>query len=79
MTAHTATPPQVPPGGSPQAGQLPLLVKYSEAARLLGRVSVRHIERLVCARELRRVGEGRARRIVYASILAYIEREASNG
>lgn len=58
----------------------PLLITYEEAAQTLGGpkkpVSSRHIERLVKARELRAVGTGRARRIVYASILAYIERES---
>jgi hypothetical protein len=56
----------------------PLVVTYLHAACLLGEVSVRHIERLVLKRQLRRVGSGRARRIVYRSILAYIE-ESSNG
>lgn len=58
----------------------PLLITYEEAAQTLGGpkkpVSTRHIERLVKARQLRAVGTGRARRIVYASILAYIERES---
>ena len=60
----------------------PLLVTYSEAARLLGGlgfdgkpkpVSTRHVERLAKAGKLRAVGQGRARRVVYSSILAYIE------
>lgn len=50
-----------------------LVVTYRDAAQLLGAVSVRHIERLVAARKLRKVGSGRARRIVYRSILAYVE------
>ena len=58
----------------------PLLITYEEAAQTLGGpkkpVSTRYIERLVKARHLRSVGTGRARRIVYASILAYIERES---
>jgi excisionase family DNA binding protein len=61
----------------------PLLVTYLEAAEMIGGprkpVSTRHVERLVAARKLRAVGRGRARRIVYASILAYIESEASRG
>jgi excisionase family DNA binding protein len=59
----------------------PLIVTYEEAAQILGggrSLSTRHIERLVLAKKLRKVGKGRARRIVYASILEYIER-ASNG
>lgn len=58
----------------------PLLVTYEEAARLLGGskpVSVRHVERLVAARKLKRVGKGQARRIRYASILTYVEKEAA--
>jgi excisionase family DNA binding protein len=58
-------------------------VTYEEAAEELGGpkkpVSVRHVERLVAAKKLKAVGRGRARRIVYASILAYIEREGSHG
>ncbi len=57
----------------------PLVITYEEAAELLGRVSVRHVERLVAARKLRAVGSGRARRIVYASLLRYIESEGGNG
>lgn len=55
----------------------PLIVTYEEAARILGGgrpVSTRHIERLVLARELRRVGRSKARRIVYDSILEYVRR-----
>lgn len=64
----------------------PLLVTYEEAARVLGGhgpdgkpkpVSVRHVERLVKAKKLRAVGHSKARRIVYASILAYVEKEAA--
>lgn len=61
---------------SPAEG-VPLLVSYLEAARLLGGVSTRHIERLVKAGQLRAVGQGRARRVLYQSILDYITREAS--
>lgn len=57
----------------------PLLVTYAEAAQLLGRVSVRHVERLVAAGKLKAVGRSRARRILYTSILAYVERETGNG
>lgn len=57
----------------------PLLITYEEAARKLGGVSVRHVERLVAARKLRSVGQAKARRIVYQSILDYIEREGGNG
>lgn len=56
----------------------PLVITFEEAAELLGRVSVRHVERLVAARKLRRVGSRNARRIVYASLLAYIEREGGH-
>ncbi len=56
-----------------QVTDLPLLVTFQRAAEILGQVSVRHIERLVVARKLRRVGVGRARRIIYSSILNYIE------
>jgi excisionase family DNA binding protein len=64
---------------STPAHSVPLLVTYAEAARLLGKVSTRHVERLVSARKLRAVGRGKARRVVYQSILAYIDREAGNG
>jgi hypothetical protein len=56
-----------------------IMVTYREAARIIGGdkpVSLRHIERLVKAKKLRSVGRNRARRIVYSSILAYIESEA---
>ena len=65
---------QPPTSSHPQ-----LLVTYREAARLLGNVSIRHIERLVSRRALKRKGAGRARRIVHQSILAYIEREGDDG
>lgn len=71
MTIRTLHPSAAPPGPAP------LLVTYLEAARLLGGVSTRHIERLVAARDLQAVGRGRARRIVYQSILDYIAREAA--
>lgn len=61
---------------APAAGA-PLLVSYLEAAGILGGVSTRHIARLVAARKLRSVGSGRARRIVYSSILSYVEKEAA--
>lgn len=57
----------------------PLIVTYEEAAQILGGsrpLSTKHIERLVLAKNLKKVGTGRARRIIYASILAYIERES---
>ncbi len=72
-----ATDPRVPYEYTPP----PIIVTYEEAAKILGGqrpLSTRHIERLVLAKQLRRVGSGRARRIVYASILDYIER-ASHG
>jgi hypothetical protein len=59
----------------------PLIVTYEEAAELLGGrrpLSTRHIERLVLSRDLKKVGKGKARRIVYSSVVDYIER-ASNG
>lgn len=78
MSLFPVRPAAAAPGAPP-----PLLITYAEAAEHLGGskkpVSVRHIERLVAARKLRAVGRSRARRIVYASILAYIEREAGNG
>lgn len=55
----------------------PLVITYLEAARILGGsrpVSTQHIKRLVLARELRGVGRGKARRIVYESILEYVRR-----
>lgn len=65
----------------PPDAPAPLLVTFEEAAQTLGGpkrpVSTRHVERLVKAKKLRAVGRGRARRIVYASILTYIEKEAS--
>jgi hypothetical protein len=56
----------------------PLIVTYEDAATILGggrSLSTRHIERLVREKKLRKVGKNRARRIVYSSILDYIERE----
>lgn len=60
----------------------PLVVSYQEAARILGGdkpVSVRHVERLVAAKKLKRKGRSQARRIVYASLLKYIEQEGDDG
>jgi excisionase family DNA binding protein len=60
----------------------PLLVSFEEAARILGGdrpVSVRHVERLVKAKKLRAVGQGRARRVKYDSLLKYIESEGGDG
>lgn len=37
-------------------------------------VTIRHVERLVAAKQLRAVGKSRARRVVYQSILDYIAR-----
>lgn len=54
----------------------PLLVSYAEAAQMLGGVSTRYITTLVQKRQLKAVGKGKARRIVYQSILDYIKREA---
>lgn len=54
----------------------PLLVSYADAAQLLGGVSTRHISRLVQIRKLKSVGKGKARRILYRSILDYIKQEA---
>ncbi len=53
-----------------------LLVTYEKAAEIIGGdkpVSVRHVERLVAAGKLRSIGSGQARRIVYNSIISYIE------
>lgn len=64
-----------------------LLVTIEAAAHELGGkgpngkpkpVSTRHVERLVKAKKLKAVGRGQARRVVYQSILAYIEREAND-
>ncbi len=55
----------------------PLLVTYLETTRILGGVSTRYVEGLVQKKKLKAVGAGKARRILYASILAYVEREAS--
>jgi len=55
----------------------PLLVTYLETTRILGGVSTRYIETLVQKKKLKAVGAGKARRIVYQSILSYVEREAS--
>lgn len=60
----------------PQPPRL-LLVTFAEAARVLGGdkpVTIRHVERLVAAKQLRAVGKSRARRVVYQSILDYIAR-----
>lgn len=56
----------------------PLLVSYAEAARLLGGVTTDHIGRLVRRGELRAAGDGKARGVVYSSLLSYVEREAGN-
>lgn len=63
-----------PPPHVPETAPPPLAVTYKEAGQLLGGLSVRHIERMVIARKLRSSGAHRARRIVYASITAYLER-----
>ena len=55
----------------------PLLVKYLEAASILGGVSMRYVEGLVAKKKLKTVGQGKARRILYSSIVTYIEKEAS--
>ena len=60
-----------------QDSSIPLLVSYEEAARLLGGVSVRYVGSLVASRKLKKVGRGKAARIVYSSIVAYVEREAA--
>lgn len=66
----------------------PLVVTFSEAARLLGGrglddtpkpVSVRHIERLVAAGRLKAVGRGKARRVLHRSVIAYLDQEVGNG
>ncbi len=60
-------------------GELPL-VTFEKAAEILGGdkpVSLRYVERLVAAGKLRRVGHGKARRIVLASIWAFIAEEAN--
>lgn len=72
----------LPPRPEDYTGTSPLLVvTFEEAARLLGGptkpVSVRHVERMVKAKKLKAVGQNRARRIVYSSILAYIAKEAA--
>jgi hypothetical protein len=58
----------------------PVLVTFERAREILGSeeqpVSTRHIERLCEQKKLRRVGRWRARRIVLASIYAYIAEEA---
>lgn len=70
MKTPIAFPTSPPPG-------VPLVVSYLEAATVLGGVSTRYIEKLVAAKKLKAVGRGRARRVVYASILVYIEKEAA--
>lgn len=67
------------PRNSGTAVPTPLLVTYAEAARLLGGVSIRYVERLVTAGKLKRKGRNKARRIVYQSILDYIAQEGGNG
>jgi excisionase family DNA binding protein len=63
----------------PTAKAIPVLITYEEAARRLGGVSIRHVERLVKARKLRRKGSNKARRIVESSLIRYIEREDDDG
>lgn len=62
------------------AGAPVLVVTYQEAGEMLGGpkkpLSTRHIERLVKAKKLRAIGRSRARRVVYQSILNYLEKEA---
>lgn len=55
-----------------------LVVTTLEAAQAL-RVSTRHIERMVQRGELRAVGRGRARRIVWQSVLDYVNRGGDGG
>src|SRR5262245_42454876 len=51
----------------------PLRYTYEDTARLLA-ISVRTVKRLIAKGELATAGQGRLKRILYASILAYIER-----
>jgi excisionase family DNA binding protein len=53
---------------------IPFAVKLQEAADSLGYCK-RTIERLVRRGKLETIGSGKMRRVLYASILAYIERE----
>lgn len=76
MALSIVRPSTAAPGGP--GSPPPELITYAEAARRLGGVSTRHIERLVAAGRLRRVGRGRARRITVASLLRYIAEEAGN-
>lgn len=52
----------------------PLVISYADTARLLGRVSIRTVERLVERGELVSIGSQKLRRILYESILEYLER-----
>jgi hypothetical protein len=68
------------PPTNPLPPGTPEMVTYEEAAEIIGGprrpVSVRYVENLVAQKKLKRLGKNRARRIVYASLLAYISKEA---
>lgn len=62
---------------------IPLVVSYREAAKMIGGeqdpVSTAHIGRLVRARKLKAIGRSKARRILYKSVIDYLEGESGNG
>lgn len=51
----------------------PFLYRLDDAARLLS-CSKRTVERLIAQDELEAVGSGKLRRVLYESIVAYIQR-----
>jgi excisionase family DNA binding protein len=78
MTIRTLNRAPRPPS-APSDGPRPELITYTEAARRLGGVSIRYVERLVDAGKLKRKGKNKARRIVESSLARYIESEDDDG
>lgn len=52
----------------------PLVYSMRDTARLLGGMSMRTVDRLIARGELVSIGQRKLRRVTYASILAYIDR-----
>lgn len=78
MKTHTPILRMLPPQRVADSEQVaPLQYKIEDTARLLS-VSRRTVERLIAQGELETVGRGKLRRVLYSSILAYIERHRND-
>jgi hypothetical protein len=58
---------------------VPLAFTLADTARLLGGCSVRHVQRLIEDGELEAIGQRKLRRVLYDSIVAYINRQRNGG